>query len=394
MKSIRQIKKLKNKIVFLRVDFNVPIEKGSIKEDYKIIQALPTIRFLLRYGCRLIIATHLAEASTSKIKISTKPIAQRLSQLLDKKVNFINNCCGELVIKAVDKLKTGEILFLENLRSNKGEEENEKKFAKQLANLANLYVNDAFAVCHRNHASVSAIKKYLPAYVGLLLEKEIINLNKINKPKKPLISIIGGVKMKTKTILIKKLLKKSHRMLIGGALANNFIASHGFEVGHSIIDQDSIKIVTKLKNNAKIILPIDAIVSNRKDKSNAVAKSINKIEKNDMILDIGPKTIKLYASFIKQANTIIWNGPMGYFENEHFKHGTLAVARLIASRSTGKAFGVVGGGETVEALKITKMSEHIDWVSTGGGAMLAYLSGEKMPGLKGVCRRIPRICGV
>ncbi|MEK7557990.1 MAG: phosphoglycerate kinase [Patescibacteria group bacterium] len=386
IKSIRQAKNLDKKIVFLRVDFNVPIENGVIKEDYKIIQALPTIRFLLRYGCHLIIATHLTGASTSKIKISTKPIAQRLSQLLNKKVNFINNCCGELVIKAVNKLKIGEILFLENLRSNKGEEENDKKFAKQLANLANLYINDAFAVCHRNHASVSAIKKYLPAYVGLLLEKEIINLNKINKPKKPLISIIGGVKMKTKTILIKKLLRKSHRMLIGGALANNFIASYGFEVGRSIIDQDSIKIVTKLKNNAKIILPIDAIVSNRKDKSNAIAKSINKIEKKDMILDIGPKTIKLYASFIKQANTIIWNGPMGYFENEHFKYGTLAVARLIASRSTGKAFGVVGGGETVEALKITKMSEHIDWVSTGGGAMLAYLSGEKMPGLEGIVK--------
>ncbi|MDO9399614.1 MAG: phosphoglycerate kinase [bacterium] len=375
IKSVRQAKNLNNKTVFLRVDFNVPMENDLIKEDYKIIQGLPTIRFLLRYSCRLIIATHLAKAST-------KPIAQRLGQLLDKKVDFINNCCGESVVKAANKLKTGEILFLENLRINGGEEKNDKKFAKQLASLADLYVNDAFAVCHRNHASVSAIKKYLPAYVGLLLEKEIINLDKIKEPKKPLISIIGGVKMKTKSALIKKLLKKSYRMLIGGALANNFIASHGFEVGCSIIDQESIKIVAKLKDNAKIILPIDAVVSNKKDGGDVVVKSINQIGKKDIILDIGPKTIKLYASFIKQANTIVWNGPMGYFENEHFKHGTLAVARLVASRSDGKAFGVVGGGETVEALKITKMADYVDWVSTGGGAMLAYLSGEKMPGLE------------
>ncbi|MFH1233219.1 MAG: phosphoglycerate kinase [Patescibacteria group bacterium] len=387
IKSIRQVKNLRNKTVFLRVDFNVPLENDLIKEDYKIIQGLPTIRLLTRYNCRLIIATHLTQPpcpplSGGRNKASIKPIAQRLGKLLDKKVNFINDCCGKLVVEAVAKLKAGEILFLENLRFNNGEEKNDKKFAKQLADLADLYVNDAFAVCHRNHASVSAIKKYLPAYAGLLLEKEIINLNKIKEPIEPLISIIGGVKMETKTALIKRLLKKSSCLLLGGAVANNFIIARGFEVGCSVVDQASINLAVKLKNNAKIILPIDVIVSDKKDGSKTVVKSISMIGKKDIILDIGPKTVGLYADFIKKANTIIWNGPMGYFENEHFKHGTLIIARLVASRSTGKAFGVVGGGETVEALKITKMENYVDWVSTSGGAMLAYLSGEKMPGLE------------
>lgn len=384
IKSIRQAKNLRDKKVFLRVDFNIPFEKNKIKEDYKIIQALPTIRFLLRYGCRLIIATHLTETADKKNKISTKFIAQRLGQLLDKKVYFINNCCGRLVAKAAVKLEIGEILFLENLRCNEGEEKNDKKFAKQLAELADIYVNDAFAVCHRKHASVCAIKKYLPAYAGLLLEEEIKNLNKIIKPKKPLISIIGGVKMKSKTVLIKKLLEKSQYLLIGGALANNFIVANGFEVGRSFVDDDSIKLAQKLKNNSKIILPIDAIVGDKKTSSKIKVKNINQVDKKDMILDIGPKTIKLYSNFIKHASTIIWNGPMGYFENEHFKYGTLAIGRLVASRSSGLAFGVVGGGETVEALKITKMDHYVDWVSTGGGAMLTYLSGEKMPGLIGI----------
>ncbi len=384
IKSIRQAKNLNNKTAFLRVDFNVPLENGLIKEDYKIVASLLTIRFLLRYNCRLIIATHLTQSLNNKKKASAKFIASRLSQLLGKEVKFVPDCVGKLVIDAVAKLKAGEILFLENLRFNKGEEKNDKKFAKQLADLADLYVNDAFAVCHRNHASVSAIKKYLPAYAGLLLEKEIINLNKINKPKQPLVFIVGGIKIETKIKLIKKLLKKSYRLLVGGAIANNFIVANGFSAGRSVVDQDSIKFATKLKNSDKIILPIDAIVSNKKDGGKVVAKNIGEIDKKDIILDIGPKTIKLYAGFIKQANTIIWNGPMGCFENEHFKHGTLAIARIVASRSTGKAFGVVGGGETVEALKMTKMAEYVDWVSTCGGAMLAYLSGEKLPGLKNI----------
>jgi phosphoglycerate kinase len=389
IKSIRQIKNLVGKKVLLRTDFNVPIEKSKIKDDYKIITSLPTIRYLLRHKCKIIIISHLGEPNKNKKqkiknkKYSIKPLVLRLSQLLGKKIKFVDDCFGEKVALAVNKLKFGEILLLENLRFYPEEENNDKKFAKKLAKLADIYINDAFAVCHRNHASVSAIKKYLPSFAGLLIASEVYNLNKILKPVQPLISIIGGVKIESKAALINKLIKKSYRVLIGGALANNFIAAHDFNIGKSLANETSIKLAGKLKNE-KIILPIDVVIAKKFTSKEAIVKNVNQVTKSDIILDIGPRTIKLYAKYIKIASTLIWNGPMGYFENEHFKHGTLAIARLIASRSTGSAFGVVGGGETVEALKMTKMIDYIDWVSTGGGAMLTYLAGEKMPGLKGI----------
>ena len=202
-----------------------------------------------------------------------------------------------------------------------------------------------------------------------------------------MISIIGGAKIQTKIALIKNLAKCSRKILIGGALANNFIAAHGFNIGKSLVDKSSIRLARGLvKKHKNIILPVDVLVAKKMDGANFEVKPVNQVKSNEIILDIGPRTVKLYMSFIKQANTIVWNGPMGYFENEHFKHGTLAIARLIASRSTGSAFGAVGGGETIEALKMTKMENYIDWVSTGGGAMLTYLSGELMPGLRGIVK--------
>jgi len=421
IKSIRDVKKLTGKKVLLRADFNVPIESNKIKDDYKIVAGLPTIRFLLRHRCKVIIATHLGrpfqKTENRKQKTesySVKPIAARLSRLLGRKVKFVEDCVGFKVGTAVSKMKNGQILMLENLRFYKGEESNNKKFAKELAMLVDLYVNDAFGVSHRNHASVSAIKKYLPSYAGVLLEQELMNLNKVLKPEKPLILIIGGAKIATKIKLIKKLGKLARRILIGGALANNFFKAHKLEVGKSVVDSQSIKFAKKWKSK-NIILPIDVVVCRRKDGSGqARVKNVymvnpvrkmpfvrvkpqtaanysnsqfsqrtfsNGVNKNEIILDIGPETIRLYNNFIKKAKTIIWNGPMGMFEQEHFKHGTLAIARVIAACSGGSTFGVAGGGETVEALKMTKMLDYVDWVSTGGGAMLAYLGGERMPGL-------------
>jgi phosphoglycerate kinase len=278
-----------------------------------------------------------------------------------------------------------DIVLLENLRFYQGEVKNEKKFGKLLAKMAHIYVNDAFAASHRAHASVSAIKKYLPSYAGLLLAEEIENLNKILKPVKPMVAVIGGNKADTKMKLVDSLRKKSFMVLIGGALANNFIAAHKFEVGKSVISQEYVKLAEKFANK-NIILPVDVLVGSGKNVSEARVKPISQVEKNDMILDIGPRTIKLFADYIKKANTIIWNGPMGYSENACFKHGTMAIAQIFASRSRGPAFGVVGGGETVAALKQSKMTEGVDWVSTGGGAMLSYLAGEKMPGLKGIIK--------
>lgn len=381
IKSISQVKNLAGKNVFLRADFNIPIKNGAIKDDYKIVMTLPTIRFLLRHNCRLVIATHLDEGATAK------PLAKRLAELLGRKVSFIDDCTRAKAVKAAKELKAGEIIFLENLRFNPGEEKNDKKFAKILASLADLYVNDAFAVCHRNHASVSAIKKYLPSYAGLLLEKEILNLEKVLKPKQPLISIVGGAKIETKIDLLDNLAKKSHRVLIGGALANNFIAAHGFAVGKSLVDRPSLRLASGLiKSHKNIILPVDVLVAKRMTSENFLVKPVNQVKKDEIILDIGPRTVKLFANFIREANTLIWNGPLGFFENDHFKHGTLSIARLVATRSTGQAFGVVGGGETIEALKLTKMEHYVDWISTGGGAMLAFLGGEPMPGLKGIVK--------
>ncbi len=390
IKSIKKARKLTGKRVLLRADFNVPLKNGKIIDDYKILQQLPTIKYLLKKQSKIIIVTHLgrpAVASFNK-EFSTKLIVAHLAKLLNKKVKHINSCIGFAVGNIVSKMKNKDIIMLENIRFEKGEIENGKGLAKNLALLADIYVNEAFAVNHRAHASVSAIKSYLPSYAGLFLEQEIIHLNKILRPRKPLVIIIGGAKITTKIPLINRLHKKAFRILIGGILANNFLAAHKFEVGRSLVDEKSIKfaraIIGRQKKNKKIILPKDVIVSNKQIGGEARVRNVNKVKKLEYIYDIGPETIRLYAEFVKKASTIIWNGPMGMFEENNFKYGTLSIARLVAARSKGKAFGVVGGGETVEALKITKMSNYVDWVSTGGGAMLTYLGGGKMPGLKGI----------
>jgi len=388
IKSIRQTKKITGKKVLLRVDFNVFINRtGNIEDDYKIIASLPTIRFLLRYKCKIIIITHLGHPNGQRImKYSTRPIAVRLSQLLGKKVKFIGDCLGFKVSSEVSRLKKGEILLLENLRFYNEEMENDIGFAKELASYADIYINEAFAVSHRRHASLVAIKNYLPAFAGLRLENEIKNLNKVINPEKPLVIIIGGVKIATRIPTIKKLYKKSFKILIGGALANNFLVARKFAVGKSLIDKKNISSVKKIINK-NILLPVDFVVSDRKSEGGRIlVRDINNIDKNEYIFDIGPQTIRLYSDIIKKAQTIIWNGPMGMFEDRAFRHGTLAIARVIAARSTGKAFGVVGGGETVAALRMTKMFDYVDWVSTGGGAMLTYLGGEPMPGLKGIVK--------
>jgi phosphoglycerate kinase len=394
VKSIRQLRNLRGKKIFLRADFNVPLRKGEVQDDYKIAAALPTIRYLLRYKCKIIIATHLGEAGGRKTNVhSVKPVAKKLAALLGRKVRFVNDCIGNGVIKEASKIKESEVLVLENLRFYKEEKGNNKIFAKSLAKLADIYVNDAFAVCHREHASVSAIKKYLPSYAGLLLEKEVLNLGKALKSKKPLVVVMGGVKISTKLPFVKKVFHKAERILVGGALANIFLAARGYEVGRSLAPKEEITALKKeslfseKSNQRKVLLPIDVVVGGKIDGSGkAAVKKAAQVNKNEIILDIGPATIKFYSKHIKEAGTIIWNGPMGKFEAEHFKHGTLAIARLIASRSRGRAFGLAGGGETVEALKMSQMMDYVDWVSTGGGAMLAFLAGEPLPGLRGIVK--------
>jgi 3-phosphoglycerate kinase len=387
IKSIKQAKDLSGKRVLLRVDFNVPIKDGKILEEYRIIQQLPTIKYLQKQNCRIILVSHLGQPKKEddKTKFSLKPIAFKLEELLGQEIKFVEDLEGFTAGNVISKANPKDIIMLENIRFYQGELKNSSVLAKKLAKLADIYINDAFAVSHREQATVSAIKKFLPSYAGLLLEQEVLNLSKAFNPKKPLIVIIGGVKVSTKVPLIKKLYKKAHKILVGGALSNNFLVAHGLEVGKSLIDQDSIKFAKNFKDK-NIIAPIDVVVSTSQEGEKTEIKKANKVGKNDYIFDIGPETVRLFSSYINKANTIVWNGPMGMFEIKQFKHGTIAIASMVAARSKGKAFGIVGGGETVEALNMSKMTEYIDWVSTGGGAMLSYLGGEKMPGLKGIVK--------
>jgi phosphoglycerate kinase len=387
IKSIQNAPNLYGKKVLLRADFNVPIKNGKIQDEFKIKQQLETVDFLLKNHCRIILLTHLGEPQPGKFdkKYSVVPIAKDLSKLLSKKITVVKEINEFIAGRKISKAKYGEIIMLENVRFEVGEKKNDKKFAKSLAKLADIYVNDAFAVSHRAHASVSVIKNYLPSYAGLLLAKEVVNLNKALNPKKPLITIIGGAKISTKINLIKKLEKKSSQILLGGGVANNFLLARGYEIGRSIFDKEDINFAKKFKSK-KLILPVDVVTSVRSNGGVAKAKGIKNVNKIDYIYDIGPETIRLYAHYIKKAATIIWNGPMGKFEEDKFKHGTMSLAITVAARSKGWAFGVVGGGETVEALKLTKMFSDVDWVSTGGGAMLSYLGGEKMPGLEGLVK--------
>lgn len=386
IKSIKQALNLKGKKVLLRVDFNVPASKNKVLDDYKITATLPTIKYLLREGARIIILTHFKSPVVgkkgvvqSKAKYSVQFIAKYFAKLMGKgyHVTFVDDLISAKAKEAVANQRKNEIVFLQNVRFASGECKNRRKFAKALAKLVDLYVNDAFAACHRKHASVVAIKRYLPSYAGLLLESELLNLEKVLHPRKPLVVIIGGAKIETKLPLLTYFSKIASKVLVGGVIANNFLASQGFEIGKSVSDRKSIKLAKKIFNE-KIVYPADVVV---KRGTQIEAKAIFKVKPEDMILDIGPKTMRLYSKYIKRANTIVWNGPLGKYEEQSFKHGSLFVGRAIASRSRGQAFGLVGGGETTEVLQQTKMFDYIDWVSTGGGAILTYLSKGKMPGL-------------
>lgn len=387
IKSIKKVKNLKNKTVLLRVDFNIPLKNGRVKEDYKLRQSLDTINYLRSKGAKVVLLSHLGRPKKRENKLSLKPVAKYLTNLLDVEVEFSPEIVGQKVKQSISKMKEGNLMLLDNIRFLPGEKKNSKVLAKQLAALADIYVNDAFAVSHRGEASVDAIKSYLPAYAGLLLEEELNNLFTSLQPRKPLIAVIGGAKVESKIKLLEKLIKSADFVILGGALANTFLLAQGFKVGKSLVDDKALawtkKFMTKKIVQKKLILPIDVLVLNGGKKQ---LREINKIKKTDIILDIGPETIANFCFYIKKAKTIIWNGPMGKFEDKRFKQGTLSVARQIAISSTKNAFSLVGGGETVEALSSLEISKNITWISTGGGAMLQFLAGEKMPGLEKIVK--------
>ncbi len=378
------IEKIKAKKVFLRADFNVPILKGKIQEDFKIRQSLETIKFLLKANCQIILSSHLSRPESGfEAKYSLGPVSKRLSSLLARKVNFLDfKKFSEFKVIRKEIEKGGDIFLLDNLRFYPGETRNCQRLARSLAVLADIHINDAFAVSHRSHSSVSAIRKFLPSFRGLLLEKELKGLDKVFKGKKPFVLIMGGSKISTKLPIIEKLYSRSSHILLAGAIANTFYLSQGFDMGKSLAEENKEKLLSKFFKSRKIVLPIDMVVKTLSGPNKGLrsVKKVSEIEKNDSVLDIGPETILSFSKYINKAKTIVWNGPMGMFEDKDFSQGTILIARKIASRSNGPAFAFAGGGETVKALSVSGMKKYMDWVSTGGGAMLAYLSGEKMPG--------------
>jgi len=394
-KTLKDIN-IKNKRVLLRVDFNVPIGKdGKIDkaEGWRIEAVIPTLRYLIKQQAKIILISHLGRPNGRvDKKYSLKPIALVLRKILKKKILFSSEVIGKKVEKKIQKMDFGDILMLENIRFLTGEENNSPKLAKDLAKLVDFYINDGFAVSHRLHASIVGIPKYLvklesgaPFAVGLLFEKEIKELDKIVKePKRPLVAIIGGAKISTKITVINKFLKIADKVLVAGALANDIFAFQGLNMRRSIIDEKSFKEVKKIDlKNPKLFLPVDLVSW---DGKNVFYREINEVGKNEKVLDIGSKTINLFSEIIKNAGTIIWNGPLGLTEQKPFDRGTREIIEAIAKS---RAYSVVGGGDTVTFIREIKKEKIFNHLSTGGGALLDYLVGKTLPGIEAIeeCKR-------
>lgn len=381
LKTIKEIKNLKGKKVLLRVDFNVPLKNGKVIDDFRIRAGLPTIKYLLSHDAAIIILNHLGRPEAKVTPgLSNKPVAKRLSEILNKKVVQLDGVAGIKVKEKINELKAGQIVMLENVRFNKGEESDNRQLARAWASYVDLFVNDAFAVSHRKASSISAITKYLPSFAGLLLENEINNLNKVLESNlKPKVAIIGGAKLETKVKVIKYLLDKMDYVLIGGAIANNVLREMNYEVGLSLVDKTQLKIAKNILLN-KLKYPLDVVVAkSRKANIRSEIKAVGKIKKNDIILDIGPDTVSYYSEIIKQSKLVAWNGPMGYFEVAKYKKSSEELAKNIIKT---KSFSVVGGGETVEMIKDLGLINKFSFISTGGGAMLEFLEGKMLSGIR------------
>lgn len=394
MKNIKTCKNLKGKNVLVRVDFNVPIKNKKILDNNKIKASLETINFLIKEKAKVLLITHIGRPD-GKIVTSLKvdPVISELSKLLNKKVIKIDSKNWNLsdkkktdILKQLEKIKSGSVAMLENIRFSKEEDDEDSILAKELANLGDIFVLDGFSVAHRKSASVTGLSKLLDSYAGFLLEKEVKGLKKIIFDfKLPYTAVLGGIKMETKIPVINSLLKKTDFILIGGGIFNTYLKSLGYKIGDSVYDQKFTKEIKKICQNKKIIKPVDVIVADKSLKKYFVVK-INKNKKickaGEKILDIGPESILLFSKYIKKSNTLVWNGAMGLFEKKPFDVGTKSVARLFASRAKGRAFGVVGGGETLQVINELNLNSEIDLVSTGGGAMLEYIANEKLPGIE------------
>nr|WP_314808090.1 phosphoglycerate kinase [uncultured Selenomonas sp.] len=378
------------KKVFVRVDFNVPMDEHQhITNDTRIRATLPTIQHLLNAGAAVILACHVGRPTEAREpQFSTRPIVARLEECLGQTVKWAPDCVGPEAEKAAADLKPGEVLLLENLRYHKAEKKNDPEFAKQLASLADIAVDDAFGVAHRAHASNVGITKYLETVAGFLMEKEINYIGKtLENPKRPFVAIIGGAKVSDKIGVIENMIDKVDTIIIGGGMAHTFDASKGYPVGDSLVERDKIELAKELlekaeKKGVKVVLPVDVVIADKfAADANTKTVDVDKIPDGWQALDSGAKTSEEYVNALKGAKTVIWNGPMGVFEFDAFAKGTEAVARAVAQATKEGAISIVGGGDSIAALKKTGLSEKISHISTGGGATLELLEGKVLPGI-------------
>lgn len=377
---------VKGKRVFVRVDFNVPMEDGKITDDTRIRAALPTISYLVEKGAKVILASHLGRPKGEvKEELRLTAVGERLSELMGKPVTKLDESIGETVEQAVGNMNDGDIVLLENVRFHKGEEKNDPALAESFAKLADVYVNDAFGAAHRAHATTAGIAEFLPAVSGLLMEKEIDVLGKaLSNPERPFTAIIGGAKVKDKIGVIENLLEKVDHLIIGGGLSYTFSKAQGYDIGKSLLEEDKIELAKTFIEKAaekgvQLHMPVDAVVANEfsKDAETKVV-DIDQIPSDWMGLDIGPKTAAEYANVIKSSKLVIWNGPMGVFEMDPFANGTKAVAKAVAET---KGYTIIGGGDSAAAVEKFNVADKMDHISTGGGASLEFMEGKELPGV-------------
>ncbi|EST55495.1 phosphoglycerate kinase [Brevibacillus panacihumi W25] len=384
-KSIRDVE-LAGKRVFCRVDFNVPMQDGVITDDTRIRAAVPTIRYMADAGAKVILASHFGRPKGQVVEeMRLTPVAAHLSALLGKEVTKLGDSVGEEVKAAVAGMKNGDVLLLENVRFHPGEEKNDPELAKSFAELADLFVNDAFGTAHRAHASTAGIAQYIPAVSGLLMEKEIRFMGgALSNPERPFTAIVGGAKVKDKIAVIENLLTKVDHLIIGGGMANTFLKAQGYAIGASLCEDDKLDLARSLMEQAKergvnLMMPIDVVVADR-FAADAEKKTvaIDAIPEGWMALDIGPKTVEAYHRVIVESKTVVWNGPMGVFEMDAFAQGTIGVARAMKECS---GTTIIGGGDSVAAVEKAGVAEEMTHISTGGGASLEFMEGKELPGV-------------
>jgi len=381
---------VKGKRVLMRVDLNVPVENGVVTDATRIERTAPAITEIADKGGKVILLSHFGRPKGRNPKDSLKPVAAEIAHIIKRPIKFVDDCIGEVAERAVAAMKPGDIICLENTRFHTGEEKNDPKFVAALAKLGDIYVNDAFSVSHRAHASTEGLGHVLPAYAGRSLQAELDAFHKVlDAPQHPVAAIVGGAKISTKLDLLGHLLKKVDVLIIGGAMANTFLMALGKNVGRSLVERDLVETAQQIMDEAKaakreIVLPVDAVVAEKLE-ANAPSRvvDVDHVGAKDMMLDIGPRSIELVVSVLARAKTLVWNGPFGAFEVEPFDNGTVEVAEAAAElTAAGKLLSVAGGGDTVAALNVAGVTDRLTYVSTAGGAFLEWLEGKALPGVE------------